>query len=153
MKKREVCIDVGTGTGILARHLSALFDKVIGTDLSEAQLKQAAESHKDVKNLEFKQLDVQHLPEFLTREALDGGKVDLFTVGQALHWFDDIPGTLKTINSVLREDSYFTVFGYTMPRIHDGSDWLSKMKTDMTSKGFEVNEGSFAPSCYQFTKD
>jgi ubiquinone/menaquinone biosynthesis C-methylase UbiE len=42
LKKREVCIDIGTGTGFLAKHFSGIFERAIGTDLSEAQLKQAA---------------------------------------------------------------------------------------------------------------
>lgn len=39
LKKKEVCIDIGTGTGFLARHFSGIFERSIGTDLSEAQLK------------------------------------------------------------------------------------------------------------------
>jgi len=66
---------------LLAKHFAGLFGRAIGTDLSEAQLKQAAESHKDIANLEFKQLDVKHLGEFLAAEKLDGGQVDLFTIG------------------------------------------------------------------------
>lgn len=65
LRKRELCIDIGTGTGLLAKHFAGLFERVVGTDLSEAQLKQAAESHKEVGNLKFMQLDVKHLPEFL----------------------------------------------------------------------------------------
>jgi len=45
LRKRELCIDIGTGTGLLAKHFAGLFGKVVGTDLSEAQLKQAAQSH------------------------------------------------------------------------------------------------------------
>ena len=59
--------------------------------------------------------------------------MDLFTIGQALHWFDDIDGTLQTVNSVLRDDSYFTVFAYTIPRINDGSDWQRAMTDKMSA--------------------
>ena len=61
LNKREVVIDIGTGTGFLAKHFAGIFTRSIGTDLSESQLKQAAESHKDATNLQFKQLDVQNL--------------------------------------------------------------------------------------------
>ena len=81
LKKREVCIDVGTGTGFLAKHFASMFKRAIGTDLSESQLKQAAESHKNVENLSFMQLDVKNLPEFLEKEGLDKGEVDLFSIG------------------------------------------------------------------------
>ena len=79
MNKYEVAIDIATGTGFLAKHFSSIFKKSIGTDVSEAQIKQASESHKDV-NLEFKILDVKHLPEFLAREKLEN-QVDLFSIG------------------------------------------------------------------------
>lgn len=65
LNKRELAVDIATGTGFLAKHFSGLFSKSVGTDVSESQIKQAAESHKDVPNLEFKILDVKHLPEFL----------------------------------------------------------------------------------------
>jgi ubiquinone/menaquinone biosynthesis C-methylase UbiE len=38
LKKHEVCIDIGTGTGFLARHFSNIFKRSIGTDLSQSQL-------------------------------------------------------------------------------------------------------------------
>ena len=75
----------------------------------------------------------------------------MFTIGQALHWFDDIDSAVSTVNSVLREDSYFDVFAYTIPKIHDGSDWKSKMADEMKTKGFDVIDGT-TPD-YQFTKD
>jgi hypothetical protein len=78
------------------------------------------------------------LPEFLGKEGLDKGEVDLFSIGQALHWFEDIDGTLKAVNSVLRDDSYFIVFAYTIPRINDGSDWKGKIEREMSEKGFSV---------------
>jgi|LauGreDrversion4_2_1035121.scaffolds.fasta_scaffold289836_2 ubiquinone/menaquinone biosynthesis C-methylase UbiE len=71
LNKREVAIDVATGTGFLAKHFSSIFTRAIGTDLSESQIKQASESHKDVQNLQFKILDVKNLSEFLVQEKLD----------------------------------------------------------------------------------
>ena len=54
------------------------------------------------------------------------------------------------MNSVLRDDSYFTVFAYTIPRINDGQDWQAKVTTEMGMKGFDVIDG--CPS-YKFEKD
>jgi hypothetical protein len=39
LNKREVSIDIATGTGFLAKHFSGLFQKSMGTDLSESQIK------------------------------------------------------------------------------------------------------------------
>ena len=55
------------------------------------------------------------------------------------------------MNSVLRTDSYFNVFAYTIPKIHDGSDWKIKMAEEMKTKGFEVIDGT--SSDYNFQKD
>ena len=46
------------------------------------------------------------------------------------------------MNSVLRKDSYFLVFAYTIPRINDGSDWKGKIASEMKTKGFDVIDGS-----------
>lgn len=34
--KKELCIDLATGTGFLAAHMSEYFDKVLGLDISDA---------------------------------------------------------------------------------------------------------------------
>jgi hypothetical protein len=36
LNKREVAIDIATGTGFLARHLSSYFQRSIGSDVSES---------------------------------------------------------------------------------------------------------------------
>jgi SAM-dependent methyltransferase len=78
--------------------------------------------------------------------------VDLFSIGQGLHWFEDIAGALKSVNSVLRPDSYFLVFAYTIPRINDGSDWQAKLVSGPNAQGFDVIDGAKVTD-YKFGKD
>jgi len=35
LNKREVSIDIATGTGFLAKHFSSIFTRAIGIDISE----------------------------------------------------------------------------------------------------------------------
>ena len=36
--KYRTCLDIGTGTGLIAKQLSSKFERVIGLDISESQL-------------------------------------------------------------------------------------------------------------------
>ena len=97
--KKDLSLDIATGTGFLVNHFSKTFSRVIGTDISEAQLKEARAKHADLKNVEFKQASVESLPSLLEAEGLVG-EVDLFSIGQALHWMK-VEETLKNMNSLL----------------------------------------------------
>lgn len=48
------------------------FKRVIGTDISEAQLKEAAAKMAGVSNVEFKQAKIEELEEFLIKEEIKG---------------------------------------------------------------------------------
>lgn len=71
-------VDVGTGTGTLARGFARRGCDVIGIDPSEPMLTQARVLAPDI---DFR---------VGTAEAtgLDGASVDVFTAGQCWHWFD-----------------------------------------------------------------
>ena len=78
--------------------------------------------------MEFKNVNVENLPDFLKSEGLFG-QIDLFTIGQALHWLD-VDKALETVSSLLQdENQYFLVLGYTKPLINDGSNWQQRMDT------------------------
>lgn len=100
--------DVGTGNGQAAIGVAEHYDQVIGTDVSEAQLK-LAKPHPRVRYL--------HTPLTLTDDELInliGGEnsVDLVTVAQAVHWFE-LPRFYSMIDRVLRKpNGVFAVWGY-----------------------------------------
>ncbi|XP_046582565.1 putative methyltransferase DDB_G0268948 [Haliotis rubra] len=101
--KFKLAVDVACGTG----HQSTLplvgrFEKVIGVDVSEEQLKQAP---KNVANLEFRQSTAEHL------SFLDPNSVDLVTAACGLHWFN-IPEFFSEIERVLSPGGCLAVYCY-----------------------------------------
>ncbi|PWY63983.1 S-adenosyl-L-methionine-dependent methyltransferase [Aspergillus eucalypticola CBS 122712] len=83
---RELCVDLGTGHGAVARALATLFKSVIGVDSSKGMLKQAAGAQKsDVSNIQHHQSNAESLP-FIASKT-----VDLVIACQAAHWFDPEP--------------------------------------------------------------
>lgn len=118
--------DVGTGNGQAAISVAEHYDKVIGTDVSEPQLK-CAMPHTRVHYIQT--------PLSLSSDeivSLIGGEdsVDLVTVAQALHWFD-LPIFYSIVTRLLRKPGgLFAVWGYNdivvsptfdpvMKRFHD----------------------------------
>lgn len=69
--------DVGAGNGQASVALAAYFDKVVATDLSEAQISQAVPHER---------IDYRAAP--ADRSGLADASADLVTIAQALHWFD-----------------------------------------------------------------
>ncbi len=103
--------DCATGNGQVAKMLSHKFEKVFATDISEAQLKQA---------------ETKHNIYYAIGSAESSGintKVDLITVGQAIHWFD----LDKFYNETLRLAKAHTIlsyWGYGLVRVNKEIDKL-----------------------------
>lgn len=75
---KRVAWDCATGNGQAALDLSRHFERVIATDLSEVQLRNAAAA----KNVEYRALPAE------SPLSEPDASVDLVTVAQAIHWFD-----------------------------------------------------------------
>jgi len=76
-RQRERAWDCATGNGQAAIALSRLFEDVVATDASNRQI-EAAMAHDRVR----------YAVAPAERSGLPGACVDLVTVGQALHWFE-----------------------------------------------------------------
>ncbi|KAB5548241.1 hypothetical protein DKX38_011647 [Salix brachista] len=90
--------DVGTGNGQAALSVAEHYEQVIGTDVSEAQLKRSL-THPRVRYF--------HTPLSMSDDeiiSLIGGEnsVDLVTVAQAVHWFD-LPKFYSLVARLLRK--------------------------------------------------
>jgi hypothetical protein len=75
--RHTLCWDAGTGNGQAACGLAEHFARVVATDASAEQIARAT----PCEGVTYRVAPAEH-PE------LDESTVDLVTVGQALHWFD-----------------------------------------------------------------
>lgn len=74
--RKKLAWDCGTGNGQAAVKLAAHFERVVATDISDAQLKNAAQNPK----VEYRKASAES-------SKLTGGTVDLIAAAQAFHWF------------------------------------------------------------------
>lgn len=85
-------LDVGCGTGILARELARHFDFVLGVDLSEPMLA-ITRRKRSGRNIEYRRMDANHL-------ALEG-TYDAIVSHTTFHHLDDVPGALSALRAAL----------------------------------------------------
>lgn len=104
--------DCGTGNGQVASVLSAHFNAVEASDISEKQMQQAPV----LTNVRYT---------LQRAEATDfkDGSFDLITVVQALHWFD-VELFFKEAERLLTPAGVLAVWGYGLLRISDEIDPL-----------------------------
>ncbi|XP_038981201.1 putative methyltransferase DDB_G0268948 [Phoenix dactylifera] len=113
--------DAGTGSGQAAVNVAEHYEKVIATDVSEAQIKHAI-PHPKVQYI--------HTPLSTSEQdfvsMLGGeGSVDLVTVATAVHWFD-LPSFYAIVNRVLRKPGgVIAVWGYNYD-IHPLEDVMKR---------------------------
>lgn len=62
LKGRESILDFGCGTGRLTEFMAKDFKKVIGVDISATMIAQGKDRLKDLKNVEFFEIDGQSIP-------------------------------------------------------------------------------------------
>lgn len=75
-----LAIDIGCGSGQCTELLSQFYDKVIGFDVSETQIKEATARNK-LENVTYKVSAAEKLD-------LKDNSVDLITCCQSFHWFN-----------------------------------------------------------------
>jgi trans-aconitate 3-methyltransferase len=104
---RKLCIDLGCGHGLVARHLSQDFEHVVGTDPSKGMIAQAQSSTpaEQYPNVEFREATAEDLA------FVEAGSVDLVVAAQAAHWFD-YPRLWPELKRVLRQGGTMAFFGY-----------------------------------------
>ena len=97
--------DCACGNGQASIALARYFDKVIATDASEEQLKQAVQ-HQRIHYQIARAEDELLLP----------GTVDLVTVAQALHWFD-LQKFYTNVRLALKTNGVLAVWCYGLHRL------------------------------------
>mmetsp|Transcript_2367 Transcript_2367/g.7145 ORF Transcript_2367/g.7145 Transcript_2367/m.7145 type:complete len:208 (+) Transcript_2367:224-847(+) len=102
----EVALDVATGTGQATGGLATRYGRVIGLDVSKAQLAEASSGENAKPNVEFQEGTAEST-------GLPDSSVDLVTVAQALHWFDQ-PRAFAEFARVLKPGGVLAAWGYDL---------------------------------------
>jgi SAM-dependent methyltransferase len=103
--RHDLAWDCGTGNGQAALGLTPYFDRVIATDPSEEQLRNAFQNEKII----YRQAPAED-------PGIEPRSVDLVTVAQALHWFD-IDRFFEQVKRVLVPEGVIAVWCYSLCRI------------------------------------
>lgn len=110
VKQHELAWDCGTGSGQAALGLADHFDRVIATDPSAEQIRNAARHAK-----------INYAVAPAEQTELPSRSVDLITIAQALHWFD-MERFYGEARRVLKPDGMLAVWCYGLSRINPKVD-------------------------------
>ncbi|XP_047432075.1 uncharacterized protein si:ch211-93g23.2 [Mugil cephalus] len=104
-KKFNLAVDVGCGSGQGTVLLAPHFTRVVGMDISAAQI-EMAQTNSRPPNVSYRQCPAEELP-------FAPGEVDLLTAMTAAHWFDR-PRFLLEADRVLRPGGCLALLNYTL---------------------------------------
>ncbi|XP_073490886.1 uncharacterized protein [Aquarana catesbeiana] len=102
-KSYGFAVDVGCGTGQNTRILSPYFKKVLGIDISEAQIEEAKKATGS-PNVTYSVCPAEEVP-------VGDASVDLLTASIAAHWFN-IEKFLKEVDRILKPGGCLAIFTY-----------------------------------------
>lgn len=105
VRRREFAWDTATGNGQAALGLAVHFDRVLGTDTSEAQIAHA----KGHPRVEYRVARAED-------SGLLSGSVDLVVAASALHWFD-LPAFYQEVLRVGRRGCVLAAWSYHVARV------------------------------------
>jgi SAM-dependent methyltransferase len=108
--QHELAWDCGTGNGQAARWLAGYFDRVIATDPSQTQIRNAVRH----ENIDYFVAPAE-------KTEIPSHSVDLITVAQALHWFRFDPFYEEALR-VLKPGGVLGVWCYGLSRIKPDID-------------------------------
>lgn len=118
-------VDVGCGTGQSTRILSPYFKKVLGTDISEAQIEEAKKA-LGFSNVTYSACPAEEVP-------VGDASIDLLTACAAVHWFN-IEKFLKEVDRVLKPRGCLAFFSY-LPHMEvhykDRSEQMTEVFTEV----------------------
>jgi 2-polyprenyl-3-methyl-5-hydroxy-6-metoxy-1,4-benzoquinol methylase len=99
-RRRERVLDVGCGTGLLARELAKHFRSVVGIDLSDPMLA-IARAKRAAPNIEYRQADAA------TAEI--DGPFDAIVSHTTFHHIGDVAGTIARLKPMLTPQGRFLI--------------------------------------------
>lgn len=123
-------LDVGCGSGQSTRILAEHFKEVVGTDVSENQLKEAQLNPENPKNVTFRISPAESCP-------LEDGSVSVITASQCAHWFN-LDQFYKEADRLLKPNGVLAIYGYEIPKfIVDNDPIQCKQLNDLLFEYYE----------------
>lgn len=110
----DLAWDCATGNGQAAVSLSKYFKKVVATDGSEQQIKNAAPHEK-----------IKYSIALADNSGIESGTVDLVTIASALHWMN-FDMFYREVNRVLKPGGIFAAWAYYKSHIDSAIDPMVK---------------------------
>ena len=99
---RDLCVDVGCGTGFVTSFELPLYTTVVATDISRRMLEVARKRHGNFKSLNLVRCDAEHLP-------LKSEIADLVSASSVLHHLPKPSNSLTEMSCVLKEGGFLYV--------------------------------------------
>ncbi len=128
VKQRNVAWDCATGNGQTAVSISPYFRTVVATDISDNQI-----SHAERRpNIDYRVVPAE-------QSGIDENTVDLVTVSQALHWFDQ-EAFHREVKRVCAEGAVIAAWYYGMHKIDEIIDGICLKLTGGTLAGYWPND-------------
>jgi len=104
--------DCGTGNGQVAIELAKTFDNVFATDISQAQIDNAAQAS-----------NIFYSVQPAEKTSFESHFFDLIIVAQAIHWFD-FEQFYKEVRRTAKESAFLCVIGYGRVEVSESIDQL-----------------------------
>ncbi|XP_067892067.1 putative methyltransferase DDB_G0268948 isoform X1 [Heterodontus francisci] len=112
-KPFSLAVDVGCGSGQSSRGLASYFEKVVGIDMSGAQIEEAKKLDRP-DNVSYRVGLAEEL-------EFEDGSVDLVTVGVAAHWFN-METFMKEVDRILKPKECIALYCYRGPYVLHNDD-------------------------------
>ncbi len=117
---RQNALDCGTGNGQVATQLANHFERVVGIDISENQIKNGSPK-KNIQYLVSSAESTQFQEKFF----------DLITVGQAAHWFH-LNDFYTEVTRIMKPGGTLALFGYQLPEFgNEVDDLIQELYVDI----------------------
>lgn len=131
VKAGDHLIDLGTGTGTLARGFAGRGCKVIGMDISAPMLEQARELSKQ------QGLDIEFRIAPTEETGLPDSSFDVVSAGQCWHWFDR-PRAAAEVKRILKPNGHVLIAHFDwIPLTHNVADITEKLVKKYNPKWYE----------------
>jgi ubiquinone/menaquinone biosynthesis C-methylase UbiE len=106
VKRPELVVDIGSGTGLSTRYWAGVANRVIGIE-PNSDMRSRASSETSARNIAYRNA-MSHQTGLADRCA------DVVTCSQSLHWMDP-KSTLTEVARILRPGGVFAAYDYDWP--------------------------------------